>query len=63
MSITSTEISGPESSLQRIGLPPFADLNRAVLNQLLDPQQGLSYAMRAVIRSQLEMPGEPMSSP
>ncbi|MGA2788250.1 MAG: hypothetical protein ABSF60_12050 [Verrucomicrobiota bacterium] len=53
-----TEISGRKSNLQRIGLPPFADLNRAVLNQLLDPQQGLSYAMRAVIRSQLEMPGE-----
>ena len=34
------EISGRKSNLQRIGLPPFADLNRAVLNQLLDPQQG-----------------------
>ena len=52
------EISDMKSNLQRIGLPPFADLNRAVLNQLLDPQQGAPYAMRAVIRSQLGMPGE-----
>ena len=52
------EISRMKANLQRIGLPPFADLNRAVLNQLLDPQQGAPYAMRAVIRSQLGMPGE-----
>jgi hypothetical protein len=52
------EISDMKNNLQRIGLPPFADLNRAVLNQLLDPQAGAPYAMRAVIRSQLGMPGE-----
>jgi hypothetical protein len=52
------EVSGMKSNLQRIGLPLFADLNRAVLNQLLDPQQGAPYAMRAVIRTQLGMPGE-----
>jgi hypothetical protein len=52
------EISDMKNNLQRIGLPPFADLNRAVLNQLLDPQAGAPYAMRAVIRSQLGLPGE-----
>jgi hypothetical protein len=52
------EISRTKANLQRIGLPPFADLNRAVLNQLLDPQAGAPYAARAVIRSQLGMPGE-----
>ena len=57
------EISDRKANLQRIGLPPFADLNRAVLNQLLDPQQGLPYAMRAVIRSQLGMPGETNAPP
>ena len=57
------EISRMKSNLQRIGLPPFADLNRAVLNQLLDPQQGAPYAMRAVIRSQLGMPGETNAPP
>jgi hypothetical protein len=50
-------ISVQKSDLQRMGLPPFDDLNRAVLNQLLDPE-GLPYAMRAVIRSQLGMPAE-----
>ena len=58
-----TEISRMKNNLQRIGLPPFADLNRAVLNQLLDPQQGAPYAMRAVIRSQLGMPGETNAPP
>ena len=57
------EISDRKSNLQRIGLPPFADLNRAVLSQLLDPQQGLPYAARAVIRSQLGMPGETNAPP
>ena len=52
------EISRTKANLQRIGLPPFADLNRAVLNQLLDPQAGAPYAARAVIRSQLGMSGE-----
>jgi hypothetical protein len=51
-------ISGMKSNLQRIGPPPFADLNRSVLNRLLDPQQGMPFAMRAVIRTQLGMPGE-----
>jgi hypothetical protein len=43
---------------QRVGIPPLADINRAVLNQLLDPKQGLPYAMRAVIRTQLSLPSE-----
>jgi hypothetical protein len=52
------EISGQSANLQRIGLPPFADLNRAVLERLLDPEQGMPYAARAIIRSQLGMPAE-----
>jgi hypothetical protein len=52
------EISNQKSNLQRIGLPPFADLNRAVLDQLLDPQEGAPFAARAIIRSQLGMPEE-----
>jgi hypothetical protein len=43
---------------QRVGLPPFANINHIVLNQLLDPKQGTSYAMRAVIRTQLGLPAE-----
>jgi hypothetical protein len=43
---------------QRIGLPPFADINRTVLNQLLDPQQGMPFETRAVLRTQLGLPRE-----
>lgn len=42
----------------RVGLPPLADINRMVLNQLLDPKQGLPYAARAVLRTQLRLPLE-----
>ncbi len=56
-------ISFNKSNLERMGLPPFADLNRAVLNQLLDPQKGLPYAARAVLRSQLGMPAESNAPP
>jgi hypothetical protein len=43
---------------QRIPLPPFETLNSAILRQLLDPQDGLPYAARAVLRTQLGLPGE-----
>jgi hypothetical protein len=42
----------------RIPLPPFEDLNRTVLNLLLDPQRGMPYAARAVLRTQLGLPAE-----
>ena len=45
--------------VDRVGLPPFRTLNDTVLSQLLDPQNGLPYAARAVIRSQLRLPGDP----
>ena len=54
-----SQISGMPSNVKRIGLMPLPELDRIVLNQLLDPQQDLlPYAARAVIRSQLGMPGE-----
>ena len=52
------EINDRKSNQQRIGLPPLADINRAVLDRLLDPQDGLPYAARAIIRSQLGMLAE-----
>jgi hypothetical protein len=58
-----TEIGRMKSNLQRIGLPPFDDLNHAVLNQLLDPQEGLPYAARAVLRTQLGMAAETNAPP
>ncbi len=43
---------------QRIPLPPFDSLNKEVLKQLLDPQQGMPFAARAVLRTQLGLPAE-----
>ncbi|HTV39012.1 MAG TPA: hypothetical protein VMF08_00440 [Candidatus Sulfotelmatobacter sp.] len=43
----------------RTGLPDFRILNDAILGQLLDPQNGLPYAARAVIYSQLGLHGSP----
>ncbi len=57
------QISDMKSNLPRIGLPPLAEINHTVLNQLLDPKKGLPYAMRAVIRSQLGMPAETNAPP
>jgi hypothetical protein len=51
-------ISKTSSNLERIGLPPFDVINRTVLDDLLDPQKGVPYAARAVVRSQLGMPAE-----
>ncbi len=47
---------------QRVGLPAFADINRTVLNQLLDPKQGMPFAARAVLRTQLRLPPETAST-
>ena len=47
----------------RIELPPFKTLNQEVLNALLDPQHGLPYALRAVIRTQLQLPPESAAPP
>jgi hypothetical protein len=43
---------------QRIPLPPYDTLNRAMINALLDPEKGAPYAARAVLRTQLGLPGE-----
>ncbi|MGB7769145.1 MAG: hypothetical protein WBN22_09885 [Verrucomicrobiia bacterium] len=48
-------------SAQRVALPPFDDMNRTVLNRLLDPKQGMPFAARAVLRSQLRLPPETAS--
>ena len=52
-----------ERDQQRVGLPPFADINRTVLNRLLDPKQGMPFAMRAVIRTHLGLPAETNVTP
>jgi hypothetical protein len=47
---------------QRVGLPPFAEIEKTVLNIILDPKQGMPFAARAVIRTQLRMPPETVST-
>jgi hypothetical protein len=47
----------------RIILPAFDDLNRTALNRLLNPQQGMSFAARAVLRTHLGMPPETNALP
>jgi hypothetical protein len=47
---------------KRIPLPPYNTLNQAVLQQLLDPQEGFPYAARAVLRTQLGLPAETVST-
>ena len=51
------------ANVARIGLPPFADLNRSVLDQLLDPKGAVPFAARAIIRSQLGMAVETNAPP
>ncbi|MDE3065988.1 MAG: hypothetical protein KGJ60_00410 [Verrucomicrobiota bacterium] len=49
---------------ERIPLPPFDQINRMVVNRLLSPQQPmLSYAARAVLRTQLGLPAETNAPP
>ena len=51
------------NSQPRAALPPFDVLNRTVLNDVLDTQKPvLPYAARAVIRTQLGMPAETIST-
>jgi hypothetical protein len=57
------QISRMQSNLDRVGLPPFDVLNRTVLNKLLDAQNGMPFAMRAVLRTQLGWPAEKASAP
>jgi hypothetical protein len=51
-----TATAGVNSS--RVPLPNYDDLNRSVMKDLLDPQSGMPFAARAVLRTQLGMPAE-----
>jgi hypothetical protein len=56
------KISKMASNVARVGLPPFDVMNRTVLNKLLDTQKPvLPFDARAVLRTQLNMPAEPIA--
>jgi hypothetical protein len=52
-----------EKTFDRTKLAPFKDLDQIVLDRLLDTQNGLPYAARAIIRTQLKMPPEGKTPP
>ena len=43
---------------ERVKLPPYNVLNQTVLNEMLDPKDGIPYAARLILRSQLGLPAE-----
>ena len=57
------KIGKMKSNLERVGLPAFDVMNRSVLDRFLDAQQPiLPFAARAVLRTQLGMPAEPLTT-
>jgi hypothetical protein len=53
----------PQERIQPIGLPPLSDLNQEVLHRILDPEHGLPFEARAVLRTKLGMPAETAPPP
>jgi hypothetical protein len=50
----------PQERIGVLGLPPFEELTKKVLDRLLDPANGLqSIEVRAILRSKLGLPAEP----
>lgn len=44
--------------LEAMGLPPLDEIEKRVLERLLDPQKGFPFEMRAALRTALRMPAE-----
>ena len=54
----------PADRIAAIGLPPFAEIDRDILNQILDPANGLPAEARAILRTKLGMrPEKPPEKP
>jgi hypothetical protein len=47
-----------KESLPRVGLSPFEDIDREMLNRFLDPQEGAPWEARAILRTKLGLPPE-----
>ncbi len=51
----------PRERIPAIGLRPLEDIDREILRRFLDPNEGVPYEVRAILRSKLGMPPEPVS--
>ncbi|HVM46861.1 MAG TPA: hypothetical protein VMU04_02490 [Candidatus Acidoferrum sp.] len=49
----------PKESLARVGLSPLEDIDREVLHRFLDPQEGVPWEQRAMLRTKLGLGPEP----
>jgi len=52
-----------QDNLERLALPPVADIEKDVLRRLLDPESGMPFEMRAVLRTKLRLPVERAPAP
>jgi hypothetical protein len=52
-------MSQVEGSEKRVGLPPVEDTEKVIRDRMLDPEQGLPYEYRVVLRAKLGLPPEP----
>jgi len=48
----------PQERKEAIGLPPLPQMDRIILNRMLDPQRGLVPEARAILRTKLGLPAE-----
>ncbi len=53
----------PKERLAAIGLRPIEDIDREILNRFLDPEGGVSFEPRAVLRTKLGLPPETVAPP
>jgi hypothetical protein len=51
------KIESYKADVARVGLAPFPTIDKIVLSELLDPVNGLPYGARAIIRTQMHLPG------
>jgi hypothetical protein len=49
----------PKERIEVLGLPPFGEMTKMVLDRLLDPANRLPLEARAVLRTKLRLPPEP----
>jgi len=53
----------PKEGLGRVGLRPLDDIDREMLNRFLDPEGGVPFEARAMLRTRLGMPAETIAPP